>query len=43
LFRVDPALEHCLTEVTGTIPKLTLVGWFQRTPSYAEMARMPRP
>lgn len=39
LFRVDEGLEHCLTEVVGTVPKLTLVGWFQRSPAYTLLMR----
>ena len=33
LFRVDPALEHRVTEVDGTHPKIAWAGWFQREPA----------
>jgi hypothetical protein len=39
LFRVDDTLEHCLTEVVGSAPKVTLVGWFQRRPMYSAVMR----
>ena len=28
LFRVDPSLEHRVTDVTGTAPKTAFAGWF---------------
>lgn len=38
LFRIDGSLEHVVTEVTGTAPRIALAGWFQRTPRYSELA-----
>jgi hypothetical protein len=38
LFRIDASLEHFVTEVTGSVPRVALAGWFQRTPKYSEIA-----
>jgi hypothetical protein len=38
LFRIDGSLEHVVTEVTGTAPRIALAGWFQRTPQYSALA-----
>ena len=38
LFRIDASLEHFVTEVTGSVPRIALAGWFQRTPKYSEIA-----
>jgi 2-oxoglutarate-Fe(II)-dependent oxygenase superfamily protein len=32
LFRIDHALEHRVTDVEGTVPKIAWAGWFQREP-----------
>ncbi|HXG57249.1 MAG TPA: 2OG-Fe(II) oxygenase [Vicinamibacterales bacterium] len=32
LFRISPALQHRVTPVTGTRARLTMTGWFLRTP-----------
>ena len=32
-------LEHFVTEVRGTAPRVALAGWFQRTPDYLEITR----
>jgi hypothetical protein len=32
LFRIDDALEHRVTDVKGTVPKIAWAGWFQREP-----------
>jgi 2OG-Fe(II) oxygenase superfamily len=32
LFRIDHALEHRVTDVEGTHPKIAWAGWFQREP-----------
>jgi hypothetical protein len=34
LFRIAPDLEHRVTPVEGTVPKLALAGWFAPGPSY---------
>jgi hypothetical protein len=41
LFPVGLEWRHCLTEVTGTVPKIALAGWFEREPRYVD--RFPRP
>lgn len=33
MFRIDHALEHRLSDVEGTVPKIAYAGWFQREPS----------
>ena len=38
LLRIDTTLEHRLTDVTGAVARLALVGWFQRRPKYADLA-----
>ena len=38
LFRIDGSLEHVVTEVTGSVPRIALAGWFQRTPQYSALA-----
>jgi hypothetical protein len=38
LFRIDASLEHFVTAVTGSVPRIALAGWFQRTPKYSEIA-----
>jgi hypothetical protein len=32
LFRIDPALEHCVEEVRGPVSKYAIAGWFQKRP-----------
>jgi len=39
LFRISPELEHRVSEVTGTTPRIALTGWFVRTPVYRDVAR----
>jgi hypothetical protein len=39
LFRISDRLEHFVTEVTGSVPRLALAGWFQRTPDYRDIVR----
>ena len=34
LFRVADHVEHCVTPVEGTVPRLAFSGWFARGPSY---------
>ncbi len=34
LFRIDPALRHQVTEVTGRAPKTAFAGWFRTRPDY---------
>jgi 2-oxoglutarate-Fe(II)-dependent oxygenase superfamily protein len=34
LFRVDDDLEHCVTPVAGSVPRLAFSGWFSAGPSY---------
>ena len=36
LFALGDDLEHRVTDVTGTTPKLALAGWFQRRPAALE-------
>jgi hypothetical protein len=38
LFRIGDHLEHFVTEVTGTVPRVALAGWFQRRPDYRQVA-----
>jgi hypothetical protein len=38
LFRIDRSLEHFVTEVTGSVPRIALAGWFQRTPKFSDVA-----
>jgi 2-oxoglutarate-Fe(II)-dependent oxygenase superfamily protein len=38
LFRIDPALEHRVTRVIGTVPKTAFAGWF-----VADEGREPKP
>jgi hypothetical protein len=38
IFRIDRALEHFVTEVTGDIARIALAGWFQRTPVFRDLA-----
>jgi hypothetical protein len=37
MFRIDPALRHRVTNVTGSVPKTAFAGWFRRAPSFGEM------
>ena len=32
MFRIARGVEHCVTPVTGMLPRLTMAGWFQREP-----------
>jgi len=41
LFRIDPALEHCVEEVRGPVPKYAVAGWFQKGPA-ASLGRLVR-
>jgi len=34
LFRISPDLEHHVTPVTGSAPRLVLAGWFRRRPDF---------
>jgi 2-oxoglutarate-Fe(II)-dependent oxygenase superfamily protein len=39
LFRVADELEHCVTPVTGEVPRLTFTGWFRPGPAYYSLLR----
>lgn len=39
LFRISPNLEHHVTPVTTTAPRLVLAGWFRRSPDFWSKAR----
>jgi hypothetical protein len=40
VFRVDPALEHRITDIEGTAPKTAWAGWFKAQPDFrAVLAR----
>ena len=39
LLRIAPDLEHYLTPVTGSVPRVAAAGWFQAAPSYPELLR----
>lgn len=39
LFRVDPALEHRLTEVTGREPRTAAAGWFRTQPDHITLLK----
>jgi hypothetical protein len=32
IFRIDPAVEHCVTPVQGELPRTAFAGWFQSSP-----------
>jgi hypothetical protein len=32
IFRIDSAVEHCVTPVEGTLPRTAFAGWFQSSP-----------
>jgi hypothetical protein len=32
IFRIDPAIEHCVTPVEGDRPRTAFAGWFQSSP-----------
>lgn len=34
LFRIDERLEHSVSDVEGTVPKIALAGWFESEPDY---------
>lgn len=34
VFRIDPGLRHQVTEVTGSVPKTALAGWFRTVPDF---------
>ena len=36
-FLVSPRFKHKATDVAGTVPRVGLVGWFQREPQYTAM------
>ena len=40
LFRIDGALEHIVTPVTGAVPKIAWAGWFCRQPLMPELDRV---
>lgn len=40
LFRIDDRLEHIVTSVTGTIPRIAWAGWFQREVWIPELGRL---
>jgi hypothetical protein len=42
LFRIDHGLEHYVTAVTGSEPRVSLVGWFQRLPDYRTLLAQSR-
>jgi len=37
LFRIDPALEHCITDVEPGPPKTAWAGWFRSEPSFRDV------
>lgn len=39
VFRVADELEHCVTPVTGEIPRLTFTGWYRTGPGYYSRLR----
>lgn len=39
LFRIGDDLEHCVSAVTGTTPRLVMTGWFQREPDYRALLK----
>jgi len=39
LFRIDPGLRHQVTEVTGTVTKTALAGWFRTVPDFDQAFR----
>jgi hypothetical protein len=39
VFRIDARLEHRVTEVLGTIPKIAFAGWFHAEPEFAVLLR----
>jgi hypothetical protein len=41
LFEIGPDLEHRVEEVTGSVSKYAVAGWFQRQPA-ADLARLVR-
>ncbi|HEX7084820.1 MAG TPA: 2OG-Fe(II) oxygenase [Vicinamibacterales bacterium] len=43
LFRVDPALRHRVTDVTGQTPRTAYAGWFRTTPDFADLFRARHP
>lgn len=43
LFRIDPALRHQVTEVTGDEPKTAYAGWFRTAPDFRDLFRERHP
>ncbi len=41
LFRIADGFQHRVSDVTGPAPRLTLAGWFQRSPDYVGLLRGP--
>jgi 2-oxoglutarate-Fe(II)-dependent oxygenase superfamily protein len=40
LFRIDPSIEHMVTGVTGTVPRVAWAGWFHRDALLPELSRL---
>jgi hypothetical protein len=40
IFRIDGGLEHIVTPVTGTVPKIAWAGWFRREPLLPALDRL---
>jgi hypothetical protein len=38
-FRIDPNLEHKVTVMEGTDPKIAFAGWFQNAPKFGDLMR----
>jgi hypothetical protein len=39
IFRIDPAVEHCVTPVHGELPRTSFAGWFQSSPDLETFVR----
>jgi len=40
VFRIDGALEHMVTPVSGAVSKIAWAGWFAREPLLPELDRL---
>jgi hypothetical protein len=39
IFRIDSAIEHCVTPVRGELPRTSFAGWFQSSPDLETFIR----